>query len=165
MVLRVPFEQFPQAVNRISAEKIAYLGRENGDVLATAADPARGLIVTALAPLSFEEAKQALAKAGLEVHEGRWTPDGASGGLAGALHVAAVAFRSGGTQPGLWVDAFPESPHPHQVLRAMYQEMADGGEIGDIGFEEFLRVGDPNVVTLSVDKLAAFAEQKGPAEE
>ncbi len=159
MILRVPFEGFADAVRRCTSGEEAYVTNRNGLVWATAGEPGKGIIVAAAADVAPEEARKRLKDAGLMVHDGSWRESDSDASLeeGGQTHVAAVAYRSGEPSPGLWMDAFPSPVTQSQVLRAMYEEMVQNGEIDEVGFEEFVRVAEPNVVVLSPEEVAAYA--------
>lgn len=161
MVLKVPFDQFAQAVRKHTGGNEAYLDLSNGQILATAGNPERAFVVAATTALRKEESAEALKKAGLEVRDGRWTAgDDSDLGSSGDLHVAAIAYRSGSDMPGLWVDGFPEPVTGAQALRALYDEFVANGEIGDVSFEEFMRIAEANVVILPASGLESFAAAK-----
>ncbi len=163
MVLRVPFDQFaPTLRRRLGDSAEAYLWRHGAMVLASAGEPKSGLVIVSLARQSFDEAKAVLAKAGIGVFEGSLL-DG-SGDPLGAeseeAHVVAVAYRSGENVPGLWVDAFPEPPTHAIALRALYDDFRSSGEVGDVSFEEFVRLSDPNVVIVGPAEIQSYLREK-----
>ena len=164
MTLQVPFETFPAVVARVLKVKEAFVTRHSGGALVTAADPQRGALVACIVALPVEEAREKLVAEGLEVFEGSWT--GAdTGDLACEMaeaFVAAISFQSSEGKPGIWVDAFPSLPTQIQVLRGMYDELRDTGELSDVSFEEFVRLANPTVVILSPSDLRSFLTQKTP---
>ena len=159
MTLEVPFEGFPEAAKRLAAGLPAFAASENGGTRLSAADPAKGIRVVAFSPQGPEEVAEALKAKGVETVEGRWIPDDAPA-AAGEIHVAAVAYRTEGTQPGLWVDAFPEAPTPVQAIRALYDEFRGTGEVAEVPFEEFMRVAEPTVVIVGPSEMRGFAAAK-----
>ena len=46
------------------------------------------------------------------------------------------------------------------VLRTMFDEFRDTGEMEHISFEEFLQLANPNVVILTPSELRSFMDQK-----
>lgn len=161
MVLRVPFEQFASTVLRRATGKEVFLCQEMGVTLATASNPDKNLLFASSTVLPLAEARKALESAGLDVFDGQWSleSDGVSG-LQSKMHVAAVAYRSANTMPGLWVDAFAAETGPNEALKAMYDELLENGEIDGISFEEFLRLGEANVLVLTLGQLTDFASEK-----
>lgn len=162
MVLRVPFERFAETVVSMAGAKRVFAELSNGKLLLTAANPDKGIVVSAETGQGLEKVKKSLEKDGFEVAEGVWAealgalPNGGSQGN----YVAAVAYKSGEPMPGLWMEAFDAPPGEAQVLRAMFDEFCDTGEITDVSFEEFVRLAHPNVVVLSPEEIAAFAEKQ-----
>lgn len=161
MVLRVPFEQFASTVLRRATGKEVFVCQEMGVTLATAANPDKNFLIASSTVLPPYEARKALDSAGLDVYDGQWSleSDGVSG-LQSKMHVAAVAYRSANTMPGLWVDAFPEEMGQNEALKAMYDELLENGEIDGISFEEFLRLGEANVVVIPLSQLTEYASEK-----
>jgi hypothetical protein len=111
--------------------------------------------VRSLSALPFAEVADALQGAGIEVKKGAWG-ERAEGG---ALWVAAVAYKSAEDTPGVWVDTYESKPSTGQVLAELYEEFRQTGEVGDVSLEEFIRLSDPNVVVLSPEEQAEFAQQ------
>lgn len=159
MTLEVPFEGFVEAAKRLVGGLPVFATAENGGTRLSAADPAKGIRIVAYSPQDPKPVAELLGQGGLQVVEGRWIPDDAPAAT-GEIHVAAVAYRTEGSQPGLWVDAFPETPSPIQAIRAMYDEFRGTGEVADIPFEEFMRVSEPTVVVLGPSELRGFAAAK-----
>jgi hypothetical protein len=160
MILQVPFPEFAITVHRLLKSKEAYVSARGSTTLATAATA--GTTVVSLATTSMGEARAVLESAGLEVYEGSWHT-GAALDLEMNLstpYVAAVSYVSQERTPGLWVDAYATLPTHIQVLRAMYDEFHETGQMGDVGFEEFTRLAKPNVVILSPEQLHGFVSGK-----
>lgn len=159
MTLEVPFEGFVEAVRKLVGNLPVFATPENGGTRLSAADPTKGIRVVAYSPKDPGPVTEALAKDGLRVVEGRWIPDDAPA-AAGDVHIAAIAYRTGGSQPGLWVDAFPEMPAAMQAIRTMYDEFRKSGEVADVSFEEFTRLAEPTVVILGPSEVRGFAAAK-----
>lgn len=159
MTLEVPPEGFAEAVRKLAPGLPAFAAAEGGGTRLIAADPAKGVRVVAYSPVPPSAAAERLRADGLTVREGRWVPDEAPEPV-GEAHVAAVAYRTEGLKPGLWVDAFPEAPTPVQALRALYDEFRANGEIAEVSFEEFMRLAEPTVVVLAPGELRGFAAAK-----
>ena len=164
MILRVDFDQFPQTVKRLLSGNSAYVSANGKGALASAADPKTGLLVVTRSEGGTEELTKSLEDQGMEVFQGSWSLDGSdtSAGMESAsLYVAAVAYASEEPKPGLWIDAYQEEPTLGQVMRSMYDEFMANGEVPpDISLEEFIRLANPNVVILSPEQLAGYAEGK-----
>ena len=159
MTLEVPFEGFVEAARRLVGALPVFAAHENGGTRLSAADPAKGIRVVSFTPKDPGPVGEILASEGLRVVEGRWIPDDAPA-AAGEVHIAAVAYRTSGTQPGLWVDAFPEAPTAIRAVRALYDEFRESGEVADVPFEEFMRLAEPTVVVLGPSELRGFAAAK-----
>jgi hypothetical protein len=160
MNLRVPYEEFPDAVRRLLAEPSAYVSTLAGGSLLSAADPGKQLLITAISQKPADEARSDMEQQGLPVYSGSWSSgEGLEGGSL-QTHIAAVSYASSGATPGLWVDAFPHLPAQTDVLRAMYDEMLATGEMREVTFDEFIRLSKPNVLILSPEEIAGFASTK-----
>ena len=151
MVLTVPFEGFVEALRAHSGAKVAYVASLGGRTGVTALDQATGILVRSSTSLGVQEARQTLEGSGVTVREGAW---GRS-----AQWVAAVAYKSAEETPGLWVDTYETKPTTGQVLAELYEEFRETGEVGDVSLEEFIRLADPNVVLLSPEEQAEFAQR------
>jgi len=163
MTLQVPFDQFPSTVQRLIGASEAYLTRHAGGVLVTAARPERAMVVVAMAELSIEDAMTRLAEAGVDSYEGAWSTEGAlhlATASAADAYIAAVGFESGEGRPGVWIDAYDALPTQVQVLRAMYDEFRDTGELPEVAFEEFVRMVNATVVVISPSDVRSFLAQK-----
>ena len=159
MTLEVPFEGFVEAVKRMGAALPAFTTPENGGTRLSAADPSKGLRIVAFSPQDPDPVAEILRAKGLESVAGRWIPDDAPAAT-GDVHIAAVAYRTEGSQPGLWVDAFPEAPTTVQAIRALYDEFRESGEVAEVAFEEFMRLAEPTVVILGPADMRGFAAAK-----
>ena len=159
MTLEVPFEGFAEAARKLAPGLPAFASAENGVIRVTVADPAKAVRVVASSAESLEKVAESLRKEGLTVRQGQWVPDDAPPAVA-EFHAAAIAYRTEGPKPGLWVDAFPEAPTAIQAMRALYDEFRANGEIAEVSFEEFMRLAEPTVVILSPAALKGFAAAK-----
>jgi hypothetical protein len=161
MVLRVSFEDFPDAVRQYTGGKDAFLAELPSGAAATAGNPGTGVIVSAHSELPYAEAKAGLTRLGLKIHEGTWALE-ADDPVYGhdQIYFAAVAYRSRDIMPGLWMDAFPYEPSRADVLRAMYDEFIHTGEMKEVTFDEFVRSSFANVVILSPDHVKGFVTKK-----
>ncbi|MEJ5170020.1 MAG: hypothetical protein WHU10_03445 [Fimbriimonadales bacterium] len=165
MVLRVPFEAFSDTVKRRLPGAEAYVAPRPFGSVVTAAQAGRALVVVSFCRRPPAEARRALEADGLEVREGEWCHEGGpieASEERSDLHVGAVAYRSGEAMPGLWVDAFLEPKTPAEVLRSVYDEFIETGELRDCTFEEFVRTAQPNVVILGPEELMRLAQRRRP---
>lgn len=162
MVLQVDFERFAEEAKARLGAQSAYVRPIPSGSRATAADPEKGLIVAADTPKSPQDAKAALESQGCTVLSGSWSlSDSAiAASLTPETFVAAVAYRSADSKPGVWLDAFVTEPTPQEVLLTLFEEFRANGEVADVAFEEFLRLASPNVVVVRPEQLRYFVEQK-----
>lgn len=164
MTLQVPFEQFVATAKRVVGAKEAYISRHPKGSLVTASSESARMVVASVTVASVDAARGKLREAGMHVYDGGWSTEGLIEETVAPppeIYVAAVAYESGEGRPGIWLDAFPELPTQVQVLRAMYREFLDTGELTDIPFEEFVRLANTNVVVVPPSQLAGFAAAKG----
>jgi len=163
MTLQVPFDQFSATVQRVLGTKEVFVTASGSGCLVTAATGEKGFIVAARTDLALEAAKKKLKHDGMEVSEGTWslTVDTASSNEARPEpFFAAVAYKSGESMPGVWLDAGLTLPTQVQVLRGMYEEFRETGELPDVSFEEFVRLAEPNVVIVTPNEVQSFIQKK-----
>lgn len=163
MVLRVEFEQFPQTVKRLLDCEQAYIAARPGGALISAADHKSHTLILCEVELTPEQTRPQLEKQGMEIFKGSWSLDGSELelGASGSAHVAAVAYESEESKPGLWMDAFAEKPTLADVMRTMYDEFRANGEVPEhTSLEEFIRLANPNVVILSPEQIGGYIEAK-----
>lgn len=158
MVLHVLFDRFAAEVSARLPSVTTYVQGSSTGVLATAADPTIPLVVATRVALGVEAAMTKLREAGLTVEIGSWLPEAIEGDQAApAAYVAAVAYRSKETKPGVWLNAYTVAPPPSDVLRDLYDEFSETGEIANVSFEEFLRLAYPNVAILTPEEILRYA--------
>lgn len=162
MTLHVELESFAAETKRHTGGQLAYISRFENKTHVTSASPASKTIVSASTKLSLEETKLMLMDQGLEVVHGTWQEGGsASGDSLGQLpYIAAIAYKSGEEMPGIWVDVFADPPSPAIALKSIYDEFRETGEVGDISFEEFVRLANPNIAILNPGDIERFLNQK-----
>ncbi len=163
MTLQVPFEGFALAAQGVAGVKEVYVTGHPSGTIVTCADPAKGVHIVCVCPIKADEVKERLTKEGLTVNEGVWSEEGNISLEADPLSsafVAAVSYVSNEHIPGVWVDAYPEQPNHVQVLKTMYEEFRQTGELDDVTFEEFIRLANPNVVVVSATALRGYLEAK-----
>jgi hypothetical protein len=163
MVLQVPLESFGETAQRVlDGCREVYISPHGRRTLITASKP--GLpVIAAVAETSLEKAKDILQKQGLTVFSGRWNTDLSlehEGDALSDVFVAGVAYRTESGPPGIWIDAYASQPTQVQVLKAMYDEMINTGEMTEVSFEEFVRVSEANVVLVPPSELRNFVSQK-----
>ena len=164
MILEVPFECFASEVQSRLHSNEVYAAAHGSGTMLTAADAPNDILLVCRMQQAFTEAFQLAADAGLSVKKGCWVqdlaslealrPDGARS------YVAAVAYVSRDSKPGVWMDAYPLEPTPAQVLQELYNEFQNTGEMPGVTFEHFLRLAQPNVEMLSPDQAERFASRK-----
>ena len=161
MVLTVPFNDYPTVVKRLELLDVFVLAHSKHTVI-SAVDLHKNILVTSTSELGVSEVKSRLESSGLHVFSGQWSDQDSKVSQNGAqdAFVAAVAFRSREAMPGLWVDAFPTMPTPQIVLRSMYDEFRANDEIGNVSYEEFIKLAHPNVVILNPSEVSTFLAQK-----
>jgi hypothetical protein len=165
MVLRVGFDEFASTAKRLLSVDEAFLAPRGVGTLATAASPGKDLIVAAAFPQDISEVANLLKTAGFKTAEGEWSLGGEGLEISQVnceLYVGAVAYNSKDSKPGLWVDAYVEPRNQTQVLRAMFDELRETGELGEVSFEEFIRLANPTVVLLTPTDLSRFVAEDTP---
>ena len=162
MTLQVDFEHFVAAIQRHLSTKFVYVCQHESRTLLTAADPEKAFVIVSRTRTSAEDAHATLKEAGLETAEGMWRNDVGSYGESfdGFPFIAAVSYDSEDEMPGVWVDAYPEMPTQAMVLKALFDEFRQTGEVGEVSFEEFVRQANPNVVIVSPTEVASFLDAK-----
>lgn len=166
MTLHVEFEQFAEAAKRHLKSPYAYVSRFENKTHVTAADPIANVLISASTKASLEEAKEKLIGAGIEVGHGGWAEasHGPSDSLGELPFIAAVSYKSGDEMPGVWVDAYSEMPSPATVLKSIYDEFRQTGEVGDMAFEEFVRLATPNIAIVSPADVERYLSEKAPCD-
>lgn len=166
MILRVKLEDFAAAARRYALADEAFISDVVGGVSISAVNVSADVMVTTSTDLDLEETRQFLEQAGLTVRDGQWASDLDQPEQALAdLHIAAVAYRSNESMPGLWMEAYPTAPTPADVLLDMYQEFVSTGELREIGIDEFKKLANPNVLILGPEEIRSFALKQQPPVE
>jgi hypothetical protein len=164
VVLQVPFGEFGETAKRVLGHKCdAYLCRHGERTVATAAIASMSSVVVAILDKPLEEARKLIEAQGLSTHEGRWSDDLVLQELEegpAETFVAGIAYKSDTGTPGIWIDAFPQLPTQVQVLRAMYEEVKETGEMSEVSFEEFVRLAEANVVIATPEDLKGYMAAK-----
>ena len=164
LTLRVPFDQFSETVRRVVGSDEAYVVSTENGCICTAFDTSKKVRVLCKEPGPAKAAKEKLEKSGMKIRTGYWAegdedvPEPAPA----VPFVAAVSYDATNHHPGVWIDAYDALPTAAQVLRAMYDEFSDTGELQDVSFEEFVRLAKPNVVIVTPSELISYATAKTP---
>jgi len=162
MTLRVPFDLFSETVRRVCATNEAYVAPTETGCICTAFEPTKGIRVLAKESGPGKAAREKLEKSGMKVSPGYWA-DGEEDVPEPAPRVpfvAAVSYDASNHLPGVWIDAYNELPTAAQVLRAMFDEFSDTGELHEVSFEEFVRLAKPNVVIVTPSELISYVAAK-----
>jgi hypothetical protein len=162
MTLRVPLEQLAPTVRRVLGSDEVYLTSTRSGSIVTAFSADRGVRIISMVPESPGKVTEQLRKTRLKVQVGQWVAPEETDAeeMPPMPFVVAVAYSTGSVQPGVWVDAFPALPTQAQVLRALYDEFKNTGELDDVAFEEFVRQANPTVVIVSPSELRSYADVK-----
>lgn len=155
MTLHVPIEDFAATVKRVLGHQEAFLHLLGRGTLATAGG--KDMVVAARSKSNPDDVKKQLEALGMSIYRGSWLEYGLEELGMQPLYVGAVAYKSDDERPGLWLDAYEQPVTPIQVLRAMYEEFVQTGELHDVDFESFMRMANANVVVLSPEDLEKFA--------
>lgn len=158
--LRVEFDQLAAEARTRAPGEAIYLEPSGPQLIVSVAGP--DLVLWAITQLSHEECRSRLEAEGLEVRAGCWISDAEALAMERWARpwIVAVAYSSAKGRPGLWVDATAEEPTQADVLRAMYEEFRETGDVADVTMEEFIRAANPNVVILSPEEVRRYAERK-----
>jgi len=162
MVLSIAFDQFTAVGQKLQICPSVCVRPYGSGAIVTGANPTTGVIISSIVRLPVADVKKRLNDDRWETIDGQWSTEAVElqEQTTAELTVGAVAYQSRDSKPGLWVDAFTEPQNQTQVLRAMYDELTANGELGNVSFEEFIRLANPNVVILSPSDLARFALQR-----
>ena len=163
MTLHVPFDQFAKTVAHLLPSKDVFVTSHGFGALVTAANPEKGVLVVCYTETVPAAVKSKLGEEGLTPFEGAWKlSDDVSrdDDCPAEAYIAAVSYKSGESMPGIWVDAHPSIPTQVQVLRAMYEEFRETGELPEVSFEEFVRLSEPNVVIVAPHEIQGFLDKK-----
>lgn len=159
--LTVDFADFPDSVRTLLGHSQAWVASHGSGSLVSSGDPTRQTIIEAVAMVRPEQAREVLEAATMLVKWGRWSLSGDPSEAAGTpFFVAAVSYRSREEHSGVWVNAYQNEPTPQQVLRNLFDEFVDNGEVDDdeVTFDAFVRAAKPHVVIVRPEELASFLE-------
>ncbi len=162
MTLRVPFDLFSETVRRVVGTDEAYVVSTANGCICTAFNTEKRVRVLTKESGPSSAAKEKLEKSGMKIRQGYWAegeedvPEPAPN----VPYVAAVSYEATNHQTGVWVDAYDTLPTAAQILRAMFDEFSNTGELQEVSFEEFVRLAKPNVVIVTPSELTSFATAK-----
>ena len=162
MTLRVPYADFAAAAHRYEIAEV-YVSSRSGSTELTGLMKAPDRVLYSCTELPPDQVKTELTKAGLSPFDGVWSaepPEPDVKPLPGEVFIAAVSYQSDEPTPGIWLDAYPWLPTPVQVLRNLYDEFRDTGELSEVPFEEFVRLANPNVVVVSPHEIDGYLAEK-----
>ena len=162
MTLEVPFGDFVETLKRFGGFNSAYLARHSRGTLVTAAKPSENFVIASVNLGTLEQTRSALESQGCNCHPGSWF-DPESPAMATShidTYIAAVAYTTAEPQPGVWLDAFDALPTQVQVLRSLFDEFRETGDLGDVSFEEFVNKANPTVAIISPTEIQGFIEAK-----
>lgn len=157
MILQVAYEDLIDELRTRLPNERAYVdGQPFGGSVISCGTLEGALIVQAVSASPPGKVTEDLRAAGIEVRKGNWS-DGQAQEPSMQFYVAAVAYRSREMKPGLWLDATVQEPTAADVLRKVFDEFRENGELSaDISFEEFIRLAHPNVGILKPSDVERF---------
>lgn len=149
--------------NRYPKGATIYLAREGRNTVLTHLDSRDRILFRCEHPVTLEEATAALNTLGHTCQKGVWSTESEHQSLE-ELYIAAVAYKSDETKPGIWLDAYDHQPNPSEVLANLLAEFNAEGTLNDADNETFTKIAHPNVVILSPDNIQNFlAKNQSPA--
>lgn len=140
-----------------------FLDQVGSQIHVSAVDLDKGVLVRTSVGSGMAKLTKSLSENGHSVRRGRWSATD-QGVESGEFWIAAVAYESSGSRPGLWVDVFPTQPTPSDVQAAMLAEFIAEGTLDQVDADELARRAKPNTVILGPDDVAGFvaAKLRGP---
>ena len=57
------------------------------------------------------------------------------------------------------MDVFPLEPTPAEVLKKIYKEFKESGELRELGFEDFVQLAHPNIVILTPEQVQGYLKE------
>ena len=164
MLLRVEFSDFPKTAKEFASSTHAFVTGQGKQCVVTSADVSKNLVVIAESDIDTGQTVDVLRSIGMTTQLGNWSLDSLSSMGSDYRHelfLAIVAYVSKEDSPGIWVDAYPHEPTEAQVIKAIYDEFIEHGEIPeDVTLDDFVTLGKPNVLILSPPEYRRLAEDK-----
>ncbi len=156
----MPYPEFVETAKRLGVTEVYCLPKD-GSTLVNGLLPSSNHFLEAEFPLGLEETIGNLTPAGIGAYEGHWQEsEDIIESWRTQLYIAAVAYKSDKKSPGVWVDAYLSEPTPAQVLKAIYDEFKETGELNEVSMEEFVRLASPNVIVVSPSNIQTYLESK-----
>lgn len=155
MRLRVPASDFATTCTRHQAVHV-YAHSAGGRTVFSGITP-MGLSIWAWETGMGETVRADCLSAGLKVDTGELLEPGEREAIP-PYWVAAVAYSSATDIPGLWVDSSIIQPSTAEVTERLFKELEQDGELRGLTYEEFLRIAKPNVVVVSPEEVARYAD-------
>lgn len=157
LTLKVPFEHFAEEVGKHLQVKEIYMNQKSDHVCISAAKADQNFMIFTECADNIDFIRNELEHKGFEVHEGCWMLNVANQSSQRSQgFISSVAYVSSEQKPGLWVDVSLTEPTPADVLKKIYNEFKESGELKEIGFEDFVRFAHPNVVILSPEQVQSI---------
>lgn len=164
MILKVPHAAFVETCKRMGITE-SYCEEQHGSTHVTALVPNSIHSVHSEFPMSLADTQGILSPTGIGAYEGHWQDsDSPQDSWPHKLHIAAVSYKSDKHPPGIWVDAYLSEPTPAQVLKSIYDEFRETGELLEVSMEEFVRLATPNVVIVSPSNIRTYLDSKSESE-
>lgn len=135
-----------------------YLSRDGRYTVLTHLDPTDQILFRCEHAIPLEEATSALATLGHTCRTGVWSTETEHQSL-DELYIAAIAYKSDETQPGLWIDAYDYPPNPSEVLSKLLEEFNAEGTLDHADNETFTKLAKPNIIILSPEDIQNFLAQ------
>lgn len=159
MTLRVPFEDFSNAVRRHFSTRDVYAQGDRAKTIVTASEPSSHMVIVSSTKKSYDEVVIELEKHELRVSKGIWTLDD-DHELLELPFIAAVSYRANKQKTGVWVGAYETEPTEVEVFREMYEEFKQSGEMAEISFESFVETAQLTSVILSPNAIEEITVKK-----
>jgi exo-beta-1,3-glucanase (GH17 family) len=159
MTLRVPFEEFSDAVRRHFSTREVYAQGDRAKTVVTASEPTSQMVIVASTKQSFEQVRMELEKRELKVSRGIWTLDD-DHELLELPYIAAISYRANKQKTGVWVGAYESEPNEVQVFQEMYEEFKQSGEMAEISFDSFVESAQLTSVILSPNAIEEITVKK-----
>ncbi len=163
MQLRTDWDGFiGELQNRWVNGATVYLARDGQFTILTTLDPEDKTIFSARVTDSLESVSSKLQKLGHTCRNGIWTTESGTPMLE-ELHIAAVAYKSDESQPGLWVDCYPHAPTHSEIISNLLEEFNADGTLETKDNEIFVKIASPTVVVLTPAQIQQFLGRNQPS--
>lgn len=159
MTLRVPFEEFSNAVRRHFSIREVYAQGDRAKTVVTASEPNSQMVIVASTRKSYEETAAILETQELRVSKGIWTLDD-DHELLELPYIAAISYRANKQKTGVWVGAYENEPSEVEVLQEMYEEFKQSGALAEVSFDSFIESAQTTTVILSPNAIEEITVKK-----